>query len=142
MQNKCWQCLRHFGPAFYIAVGIRAHIPRTEFSGYIDPGNWATDIEAGSTFGYALVWVILLSNGVAMMLQALAVRLGLATGQCDNILFILLSLFFTLTVYVWFSMYLCILRHLLLYYCTLFCCCEVMLFLLRGCVYDIEQARI
>eukprot|EP00698_Gefionella_okellyi_P020788 TRINITY_DN6586_c0_g3_i1.p1 TRINITY_DN6586_c0_g3~~TRINITY_DN6586_c0_g3_i1.p1 ORF type:complete len:528 (-),score=121.08 TRINITY_DN6586_c0_g3_i1:45-1628(-) len=63
------KCCRHFGPALYIAVG------------YIDPGNWATDIEAGSRFGYKLVWVVLVSNIVALILQAQCVRLGLATGR-------------------------------------------------------------
>jgi manganese transport protein len=66
--QKYAECLKHFGPAFYIAVG------------YIDPGNWATDIEAGSRFGYSLVWVVLLSNLIALLLQGLALRLGLATG--------------------------------------------------------------
>jgi manganese transport protein len=49
--------------------------------GYVDPGNWATDIEAGSHFGYALLCVVLASSVVAMFLQGLCVRLGLATGR-------------------------------------------------------------
>jgi manganese transport protein len=50
--------------------------------GYMDPGNWATDIAGGSRFGYTLLAVILLSNLMAILLQALSVRLGIATG-CD-----------------------------------------------------------
>ena len=47
----------------------------------MDPGNWATDIEAGSRYGYSLLFVVLLSSIVAMILQALCVRLGLASGR-------------------------------------------------------------
>lgn len=57
------------GPGYLISVG------------YMDPGNWATDIAGGSRFGYALLAVILLSNLMAVLLQALAVRLGVATGR-------------------------------------------------------------
>jgi len=46
----------------------------------MDPGNWATDIEGGARFGYALIWVLLLSNGMALLLQTLAARLGVVTG--------------------------------------------------------------
>lgn len=49
--------------------------------GYMDPGNWATDIEAGSRFGYSLLWVIALSSLIAMLLQSLCVRLGMASGR-------------------------------------------------------------
>ena len=49
--------------------------------GYMDPGNWATSLSAGSSFGYALLSVILLSNVMAMLLQAAAVRLGVASRQ-------------------------------------------------------------
>jgi manganese transport protein len=56
------------GPGYMVAVG------------YMDPGNWATDIAGGSQFGYTLLSVILLSNFVAILLQALAARLGIATG--------------------------------------------------------------
>jgi len=56
------------GPGFLVAVG------------YMDPGNWATDIAGGSAFGYALLSVILLSNLMAIVLQALAARLGVAAG--------------------------------------------------------------
>lgn len=57
------------GPAYMVSVG------------YMDPGNWATDIEGGARFGYALIWVLLMSNMMAVLLQTLAARLGLATGK-------------------------------------------------------------
>ena len=57
------------GPAFLVSVG------------YMDPGNWATDIEAGARFGYQLLWVLLLSNGMALLLQSLSARLGIVTGR-------------------------------------------------------------
>lgn len=57
------------GPGYLVSVG------------YMDPGNWGTDIAGGAQFGYALLWVILLSNLMAMLLQTLCVRLGLATGR-------------------------------------------------------------
>lgn len=57
------------GPGFLVAVG------------YMDPGNWATDLAGGSAFGYTLLSVILLSNIMAIILQALAARLGIATGR-------------------------------------------------------------
>jgi manganese transport protein len=57
------------GPGFLVAVG------------YMDPGNWATDIAGGSAFGYTLLSVILLSNLMAIVLQALAARLGVAAGM-------------------------------------------------------------
>jgi manganese transport protein len=46
----------------------------------MDPGNWATDLEGGARFGYALVWVLLMSNLMAVLLQTLAARLGVVTG--------------------------------------------------------------
>src|SRR6476660_7968749 len=49
--------------------------------GYMDPGNWATDLAGGSQFGYTLLSVILLSNFMAILLQALTVKLGIATGR-------------------------------------------------------------
>ena len=49
--------------------------------GYIDPGNWATDIAGGSKFGYALLSVIALSNLLAIFLQTLSLRLGIAAGR-------------------------------------------------------------
>lgn len=57
------------GPGYLVSVG------------YMDPGNWATDIAGGSKFGYTLLSVILLSNLMAIILQALCVRLGVATGR-------------------------------------------------------------
>ena len=57
------------GPGYLVAVG------------YMDPGNWATDLAGGSEFGYTLLSVILLSNLMAILLQSLAARLGIATGR-------------------------------------------------------------
>ena len=57
------------GPGYMVSVG------------YMDPGNWATDIAGGSQFGYTLLSVILLSNVMAILLQALAARLGIAAGR-------------------------------------------------------------
>src|SRR4051812_46172886 len=57
------------GPAYMVAVG------------YMDPGNWATDIAGGSFFGYQLIWVLLMSNLMAVLLQTLSARLGLVTGR-------------------------------------------------------------
>ena len=48
---------------------------------YLDPGNWATAIESGSRFGFEQVWILVLSNLIAILLQTLAVRLGLVTGK-------------------------------------------------------------
>ena len=59
---------RMFGPAYLVAVG------------YMDPGNWATDLAAGSRYGYGLLWVVAVSSGMAMVLQSLSCRLGIATG--------------------------------------------------------------
>ncbi len=56
------------GPAFLISVG------------YMDPGNWATDIAGGSSFGYSLLWVLLMSNLIAILLQSHSARLGIVTG--------------------------------------------------------------
>ncbi|TPG39855.1 divalent metal cation transporter [Sphingomonas koreensis] len=67
--GSAWRRLFAFaGPGFLVAVG------------YMDPGNWATDLAGGSAFGYALLSVILISNLMAMLLQALAARLGIAAG--------------------------------------------------------------
>jgi manganese transport protein len=49
--------------------------------GYMDPGNWATDLEGGARFGYSLLWVLVLSNAIALLLQSLCARLGLVTGR-------------------------------------------------------------
>ncbi|HUS15743.1 MAG TPA: Nramp family divalent metal transporter, partial [Chloroflexia bacterium] len=61
--------LAFVGPGFMVAVG------------YMDPGNWATDLAGGAQFGYLLLSVILISNLMAVLLQALAARLGIATGR-------------------------------------------------------------
>jgi manganese transport protein len=60
--------LAFVGPAYLVSIG------------YMDPGNWATDIEGGARFGYALLWVLLLSNLMALLLQTLSARLGVVTG--------------------------------------------------------------
>lgn len=63
--RKGWRKLWAFlGPAYLVSVG------------YMDPGNWATDIAGGSQFGYALIWVLLMSNLMALLLQSLSARLG------------------------------------------------------------------
>ena len=65
-----WQrMMRMAGPGLLISVG------------YMDPGNWATDIAAGSKFGYALLWVVLLSSLAAILLQTLSLRLGLVARK-------------------------------------------------------------
>src|SRR5512134_3371784 len=65
-----WRKLLAFsGPGYLVAVG------------YMDPGNWATDLAGGSQFGYALLSVILLSNLMAVLLQGLASKLGIVTGR-------------------------------------------------------------
>ena len=61
--------LAFFGPAYMISVG------------YMDPGNWATDIAGGSKFGYSLLWVLVMSNLIALLLQSHCVRLGIVTGK-------------------------------------------------------------
>ncbi len=63
------RALVFLGPAFVISVG------------YMDPGNWGTDIEGGARFGYQLLWVILLANMMAILLQILSAKLGIATGK-------------------------------------------------------------
>src|SRR5947207_195145 len=57
------------GPAYLVSVG------------YMDPGNWATDLAGGSRFGYQLVWVLLVSNAMAILLQTLSARLGIVAGR-------------------------------------------------------------
>jgi manganese transport protein len=61
--------LAFLGPGYLVAVG------------YMDPGNWATDLAGGSAYGYTLLSVILLSNLMAILLQSLSARLGIATGR-------------------------------------------------------------
>ncbi len=68
--SRWWRRLFAFvGPAYMVSVG------------YMDPGNWATDLEGGSRFGYALIWVLLMSNLMAVLLQTLSARLGIVTGH-------------------------------------------------------------
>ena len=57
------------GPAFIAAIG------------YIDPGNFATNIQAGASFGYKLLWVVVWANLMAMLIQMLSAKLGIATGK-------------------------------------------------------------
>jgi len=57
------------GPAYLVSVG------------YMDPGNWATDLEGGARFGYALIWVLVMSNLMAVLLQTLSARLGIVSGR-------------------------------------------------------------
>lgn len=65
-----WRKLFAFiGPAYMISVG------------YMDPGNWATDIEGGSKYGYSLIWVLVMSNLIALLLQSHCVRLGIVSGK-------------------------------------------------------------
>src|SRR4051812_34735321 len=68
--TKWWRKLLAFaGPGYLVAVG------------YMDPGNWATDLAGGSAFGYTLLSVILISNLMAILLQGLALKLGIVTGR-------------------------------------------------------------
>src|SRR5215212_7087796 len=65
-----WRKMLAFaGPGYLVAVG------------YMDPGNWATDLAGGAQFGYSLLSVVMLSNLMAILLQALALRLGIASGR-------------------------------------------------------------
>jgi len=61
--------LAFIGPAYMISVG------------YMDPGNWATDIAGGSKFGYSLIWVLVMSNLMALLLQSFCARLGIVRGK-------------------------------------------------------------
>ncbi|AVR44922.1 iron/manganese transporter [Christiangramia fulva] len=68
-QKTFWRKIFAFlGPAYLVSVG------------YMDPGNWATDIAGGSQFGYSLLWVLLMSNIMALLLQSLCTRLGIVSG--------------------------------------------------------------
>ncbi len=67
---KGWRRLFAFmGPAYMISVG------------YMDPGNWATDIAGGSLYGYKLIWILAMSNLIAILLQSLSARLGIVAGR-------------------------------------------------------------
>ena len=64
--QKGWRrILAYLGPAYLVSVG------------YMDPGNWATDLAGGARFGYSLIWVLLMSNLMALLLQGLSARLGI-----------------------------------------------------------------
>src|SRR5262245_61419727 len=67
--NPLRRFLSFLGPGYLVSVG------------YMDPGNWATDLAGGSAFGYTLLSVVLISNLMAILLQALAAKLGIATGR-------------------------------------------------------------
>src|SRR5690349_23584804 len=69
-QPSFWRRMFAFaGPAYLVSVG------------YMDPGNWATDLEGGARFGYQLLWVLVLSNAMAILLQTLWARLGIIAGR-------------------------------------------------------------
>ncbi len=68
-RNQLRRLFTFLGPAYLVSVG------------YMDPGNWATDLEGGARFGYALIWVLLMSNLMAVLLQTLSARLGVVTGH-------------------------------------------------------------
>ena len=69
-KRKGWRKIFSFlGPAYLVSVG------------YMDPGNWATDLQGGSKFGYSLIWVLLMSNLMALLLQGLSARLGIVRGR-------------------------------------------------------------
>src|SRR5438477_12360183 len=68
-QNPLKKLFAFMGPAYLVSVG------------YMDPGNWATDIAGGSKFGYTLIWVLLMSNLMALLLQSLSARLGIVRGR-------------------------------------------------------------
>ncbi|OYW78396.1 MAG: iron/manganese transporter, partial [Sphingobacteriia bacterium 32-37-4] len=66
LPRKGWKrILAYVGPAYLVSVG------------YMDPGNWATDLQGGAKFGYQLIWVLLMSNLMALLLQSLSARLGI-----------------------------------------------------------------
>lgn len=67
--TRLGEAFKAMGPAFIVSVS------------YLDPGNWATAIEGGARHGYKLLWLVLLSNMVAILLQTLAARLGLVSGM-------------------------------------------------------------
>ncbi|MBS1749557.1 MAG: Nramp family divalent metal transporter [Bacteroidetes bacterium] len=68
-QSRWKKLLAFIGPAYLVGVG------------YMDPGNWATDLAGGSKFGYTLIWVLLMSNLMALLLQSLSARLGIVRGR-------------------------------------------------------------
>src|SRR6478735_2916185 len=67
--NPLKRLFAFLGPAYLVSVG------------YMDPGNWATDLEGGARFGYSLLWVLVMSNAMAVLLQTLSARLGIVRGR-------------------------------------------------------------
>src|SRR5215212_7896173 len=69
-QLSLWKRMFAFaGPAYLVSVG------------YMDPGNWATDLGGGARFGYQLLWVLVMSNLMAILLQTLSARMGIVAGR-------------------------------------------------------------
>ncbi len=68
-KSRWKRVLAFFGPAYLVSVG------------YMDPGNWATDLAGGSQFGYSLLWVLVMSNLMALLLQSLSARLGIVRNK-------------------------------------------------------------
>ena len=69
-QLSLWKRMFAFaGPAYLVSVG------------YMDPGNWAADLDGGAHYGYSLLWVLVMSNAMAILLQTLSARLGIVTGR-------------------------------------------------------------
>src|SRR5687768_57310 len=68
-KSRWRRILAFFGPAYLVSVG------------YMDPGNWATDLAGGSQFGYSLLWVLVMSNIMALLLQSLSARLGIVRNR-------------------------------------------------------------
>ncbi len=68
-KNKWRKIFSFLGPAYLVSVG------------YMDPGNWATDLAGGSKYGYSLIWILLMSNLMALLLQGLSARLGIVRGR-------------------------------------------------------------
>src|SRR6187399_789692 len=68
-KNRWRRIAAFFGPAYLVSVG------------YMDPGNWATDLAGGSQFGYKLLWVLVMSNLMALLLQSLSARFGIVRGR-------------------------------------------------------------
>ncbi|MFY9971694.1 MAG: Nramp family divalent metal transporter, partial [Roseiarcus sp.] len=67
--------VRRFSPLLFAGPAVIASIA------YMDPGNFATNIQAGAKYGYALLWVVLMANVIAMLFQALSAKLGIVTGR-------------------------------------------------------------
>ncbi|KAA8498412.1 Natural resistance-associated macrophage protein 2-like [Porphyridium purpureum] len=68
-QMSCIGVIKHLGPAFIVSIG------------YLDPGNWAANLESGSRFGYMLLWVLVLSTSIGVLFQYLSAKLGAVTEQ-------------------------------------------------------------